>query len=49
MNGLVVFSVINVVVLIGALAVYLWIVGGQAVLVFAEELYYRGLLMSENS
>ena len=29
MNGLVVFSVINIAVLIGALAVYLWIVGGQ--------------------
>jgi membrane protease YdiL (CAAX protease family) len=25
----------------------LWIVGGQAVLAFAEEAYYRGLLMSE--
>ena len=25
----------------------LWIVGGQCVLAFAEELYYRGLLMSE--
>lgn len=29
MNALIVFSVIDIVILIGALAVYLWIVGGQ--------------------
>jgi len=30
-----------------ASSLLLWVVGGQTVLAFAEELYYRGLLMSE--